>query len=212
MGGILYLDMNALTESDDELQTVLYSFPINAQNNILCNSRGIYMTLNHLIRDITKQTPKIASFFYNNNKVNVVFSSPEENKLLLLSLPEACANEQAILLINSQILRFLEFTYQTIGRCFSIESLRKEIDSFFARFFLRMLKVIENQVCFEEILPAATFLYLPKEAQLQIDDALTELEASDYREWVKAFRFVARNFTTVCCRMKILWIVSDFSL
>lgn len=185
-GGVLYLDMGALTENDDEARGILYEFP---GDNILCRARGIFMTLNHLIKDVTKQTPKLTSFFCNNKKVNVVYCTTEDNRLFLLSLAENHATKHEILLIQKQILRFLEFTYQSIGACFENQRFRKEIDSFFARFFSRALKT-NKSVDFEQILPAASFLYLPKEAQLQIDDALTELEASDYREWVSCSHFL----------------------
>lgn len=188
-GGVLYLDMGALTENDDELKAILYSFPAN---NVLYNSRGIYMTLNHLVKDVTKQTPKLTTFFCNKTKVNVVYTTVEDRRLFLFSLPELQATKQEILLINKQIIRFLEFTYQSVDNCMEKQCFRKEVDSFFARFFSRILKSTnrENLVDFEEVLPVATFLYLPKEAQLQIDDALTELEACDYREWVSKHSLV----------------------
>lgn len=214
MGGVLYLDMGALTENDDELKAILYSFPAN---NILCKSRGIYMTLKHLIKDVTKQATKTTTFFCNNQKVNVVYNSLDDNRLFLFALPENLATKPEISLINNQILRFLQFTYQSINKSFENERFRKEIDSFFVRFFSRTLKMSSNetQVEFEEILPAATFLYLPKEAQLQIDDALTELEASDYREWVrfkkKSLHSTHNFFSSTIHRMRILWIVNDFS-
>lgn len=188
MGGVLYLDMGALTENG-ELQAVLYAFPAHSESNVLCNSRGIYMTLSHLIKDIAKQTPKVTTFSCSTSKLNVVYTSPLENRLFLLMLPENCATKQEVLLINNQLLRFLQFTYQSVNKALETESLKTEIDSFFARFFSGKLKLnnrpsAEAQISFEKVLPAATFLHLPKEAQLQIDDALTELEASDYREWV----------------------------
>lgn len=211
MAGVLYLDMGALTENDDELQVILYSFPPSSQNNVLCNSRGIYMTLNHLIKDVTKQTPKTTTFICNNSTINVAYTSTSNNRLFLLALPEDCITSQEIVLINNQILRFLMFTYQSISGCLENERNKKEIDSFFSRFFSRTLRS-NNRICFEEQLPAVTFLDLPKEAQLQIDDALTELEASDYREWVRFYWFRYFFKINLCrLRMKILWIVSDFS-
>lgn len=206
LGGVLYLDMGALTESDDELRAILYAFP---GDNILCKSRGIYMTLNHLIKDVTKQTPKITSFFCNNKRVNVVYCCTNDNRLFLFSLSENHATKHEILLIQKQILRFLEFTYQSIGGCLESQRFRKEIDSFFARFFSRTLKTYKS-VDFEQVLAAASFLYLPKEAQLQIDDALTELEASDYREWVRFFPLFTPSTKFFFPRMKIHWTVNDF--
>lgn len=38
---------------------------------------------------------------------------------------------------------------------------------------------------FETILSAAQLIRLPKEAHIQIDSALNEMEAMDYRDWVR---------------------------
>lgn len=40
-----------------------------------------------------------------------------------------------------------------------------------------------TQIRFEESLMESHYVPLPKEAQLRIDDALSEMEAMDYREW-----------------------------
>jgi hypothetical protein len=94
------------------------------------------------------------------------------------------------------------FLYETLDKCFTLES---QLDDFFARFFTRLLngqawttsdtiinrnfQETPSQTCsrqFEEVLPAAPTLHLPNGAYMQVDDALTELEASDYREWVQS--------------------------
>lgn len=41
-----------------------------------------------------------------------------------------------------------------------------------------------NNCLFEYVMPVVPTLKLPDDAVTQIDDALSELEASDYREWV----------------------------
>lgn len=42
---------------------------------------------------------------------------------------------------------------------------------------------------FEDTLPAARFVQLPRDAQIQIDAALNEMEAMDYRDWVIDYQF-----------------------
>lgn len=203
LGGVLYLNMEALSENGNELDAILYAFPSHSDKNVLSNSRGIYMTLLHLIKDITKQIPKLTSFYYNNIKVNVAYCCPREGRLLLLMLPEDCSTQQEIIFAINELKRFMEFTYQTLNRALETDSLKCEIDSFYARFFSKILKLntqLQSDECvdFEDSLPAALFLNLPKEAQLQIDDALTELEASDYREWVFIIINRCFNFLMSC--------------
>ena len=43
---------------------------------------------------------------------------------------------------------------------------------------------IAQEIKFETTIPAAQFVRLPRDAQIQIDAALNSLEAMDYRDWV----------------------------
>lgn len=101
----------------------------------------------------------------------------------------------------------LEFTYKNIERCFEDETIKSELDHFFSRYFTRILTTglwlkaeqctdiseitnksnFQNPHQFENLLPASFLLTLPPDAQMQIDDALSELEASDYRDWVYVY-------------------------
>lgn len=199
--GVMYLNTDCLTENGDECKAVEYCFPHSAESNVLYNSKGVYITLNHLLVDLMKEAPRTTTFLSNNSEIHVVYTGFEGNKLLLFMFPGTVSKEEAIL-INDEVIRFLKFTYQTLNRCFESDNSQSECDCYFTRLFLRILKLErclynqesirpdngeccpETHVQFEEILPAAVFLLLPKEVELQIDDALTELEASDYREWV----------------------------
>lgn len=47
-----------------------------------------------------------------------------------------------------------------------------------------------NNCIFEQIMPVVPTLKLHDDAITQIDDALSELEASDYREWVRLLSII----------------------
>lgn len=203
--GIVYIITDKISENNQENKDVSYCLPRPFQKNILCSSRGMYLTLNHLLNDVTKSKPRITSIRYKGQLAHVVYTNYNEN-LLLLMLPDDHVTAQEILLINDEIIRVLEFTYDTLDKCFINEHNTVQLDMFFARFlatilsngkcrtirhFLEIEDHVENKVMkskiyhFEDIIPAAATLVLPDEAQMQIDDALAELEASDYREWVR---------------------------
>lgn len=183
--GVLYLNMDYFIENGNEYDAIVYSYPKLIENNILCKSRGIYVTLNHLLQDVTKEKPKLTSLLSNGSLTHVVYTCIQTNKLFLLMIPDNCLSAKELLITNNEIIRFLQFTYQSVDKCLHSEELRNQVDSFFFRLFLRILEEGEHRkTLFEEVLPAAMFLHMPKEAQMQIDDALNDLEASDYREWV----------------------------
>ncbi|KAJ8932886.1 hypothetical protein NQ314_014367 [Rhamnusium bicolor] len=202
--GIVYINTENLNESNQENEDVTYCFPRPMPKNILCSSRGMYITLNHLLNEITKTKPNSTSIKYKDRLAHVVYTS-FENNLLLFMLPDNRASIQEIIFINNELIRLLQFSYGSINKCFTSEKYLTQVDHFFSRFFARVLssglwataqqfvelqdlstKSLEVSPCqFEYVLPIATTLSLPGEAQMQIDDALTELEASDYREWVR---------------------------
>lgn len=202
--GVLYINTESISESGPEFEGILYCYPRPFEKNLLCSSRGVFITLNHLLHEITQCKPQVTSFLWNNRLSHVAYTS-FENKLLLFMLPDNRASVKEVLLENKEITRMLEFMYQTIDRCFETDLFKEQLDHFFSRFFTRLLcsglwPKAEQSVelfnitskaqqqgpqQFEDVLSVAHSLILPDEAQMQIDNALTELESSDYREWVR---------------------------
>lgn len=184
--GIILLSPESLTENSSEDESVLYSYP-RFTTNPLQPSKGIFITLNHLLHDAIKEFPEITTFELNKKLTHVSYTRLANNKkLLLLMAPADSVNAQQLSLITTSVIRFLEFVYQSIERALESGFFSKQIDALFRRFFEALQRDKGGDwFKFEGILPAAGILHLPREAQMQLDDALTELEASDYREWVK---------------------------
>ncbi|KAL3279394.1 hypothetical protein HHI36_016904 [Cryptolaemus montrouzieri] len=194
--GVLYLDTDALDEMAPEYQDVIYCYPKPMQKNKLCNAKGIFLTLNHLLQDITKSPTKLTSLSFNNVLCHVAYLKFEK-KLLLLMLPDNYAKPVEIESIVKEICRMLEFTYNTLD-VFFMDNAQKA-DHTFSMFFAKVLnggvwtgklKIPEdissippNDYVFEDLLLAIPTIELPNEAMIQIEDAMTELEACDYREW-----------------------------
>lgn len=204
---ILYLTTEGLSENGPENDGVLYCYPRPEKHNFLCTSRGTFITLNHLIPEISKQwIPSSSTVFVKDTFVNIAYTS-RGNELLLLALPDKKCNLFELKHINKELVRMLEFCYQSLDRCFKSGENVKKLDHLFSRLFaqiltcgygwdsqngvrlenIRLLSEATSQPLFEQCLPMAQGVNLPWEAHLQIDDALTELEAADYREWVRFF-------------------------
>lgn len=77
-----------------------------------------------------------------------------------------------------------------------------------------------RQTDFNFLLPAVQSIELPRDAQIQIDAALTEMEAMDYRDWVfscsidSVFFVIFLNKIILyfnICRITTLWNVKDYT-
>lgn len=206
--GVIYLTTEGLSETGPEFDGVLYCYPTPMNRNTLCSSRGTFVTLNHLLPDILKTAPTISTVLMNNALTHIVYYS-YGSKLLLMSFPDLRCSGKEALKVSKEIIRTLEFCYQTVDRCFTTEAFKAQVDRFFSRIFARLLtsgtwpgalqhielqslnpaNIKQAPVQFENILPASQWVPLPKEAQMQLDDALNELEACDYRDWVRRKKY-----------------------
>lgn len=117
---------------------------------------------------------------------------------------------QEIVEITEDIVRTLEFTYQSLTKCFTFVENQSSLDHFFTLIVHRLTGIkdsyrdadvkknsaklesttesMENYK-FKSVFSVASFIQLPRDAQIQIDAALSEMEAMDYRDWVYQYLF-----------------------
>ncbi|XP_057318515.1 protein inturned [Microplitis mediator] len=202
--GVIYLQTSGLSETGPEMQGVLYTYPRSENkslHSILCTARGAFVTLNHLLPDTFSSSPSSTTISVGSEQIHVLYVA-RDDELLLLAVPERwySLNESRELL--GDIVRTLEFSYATLNKCFADEYNHLELDHMFYLAFTRLLGIdndeepVDDEVyqlksaierrekCeFERIVAAAHHVQLPVEAQFEIDCALNEMEAMDYREW-----------------------------
>ncbi|XP_066589058.1 protein inturned isoform X2 [Prorops nasuta] len=203
--GILYLNTTDLSEIGAETQGVLYSFPRSepkGPHSILFLSRGSFITLNHLLPGIAGSQPTSTTMYIANRKVNILYI-PRDKELLLIALPQSCCSLEEAVMLSRDIIKCLEFTYQSLTKCFMVQDNYSSLDHFFGLIIQRLLKInynvsdnnsnqnlnLENlaqnmeQYKFKSAFSVAHLIHLPRDAQIQIDAALNEMEAMDYRDW-----------------------------
>ncbi|KAF7384454.1 hypothetical protein HZH68_014066 [Vespula germanica] len=202
--GIIYLCTTDLSETGQELQGVLYSFPRSDNvHSTLCSARGAFITLNHLLPEIVGAQPISTTVHIAGEEMHIVYTSCNE-ELLLIALPEKCCSLEEAGMLSADIVKTLEFTYQSLTKCFTNQENYDSIDHFFFLIIQRLLDIknsedntnsskseIDLQCCtrnlenykFKSSFSVAHFVHLPRDAQIQIDAALNEMEAMDYRDW-----------------------------
>ncbi|CAH1961039.1 unnamed protein product [Acanthoscelides obtectus] len=213
--GMVYINTENLKESNKDNEDIVYCFPTPVKSNVLSTTRGMYITLNHLLNEITKSKPQVSSIDHNGQTTHIAYNN-FGSKLLLFMLPDVMASRDDTLLISKKIVRLLEFTYDSIDSCFADDLNICQLNHFLARFFAgslggdvwctiqQLLETEEDdlikpkkQYYFEDLLSVVPVINLTDEANMLVDDALTELEASDYREWNEEPLDCQRLFTII---------------
>ncbi|XP_011142011.1 protein inturned [Harpegnathos saltator] len=204
--GVIYLKTADLSEMGQELQGVLYTFPRSETKNVyssLCTARGAFITLNHLLPSITGPQPVSTTVYIGEEKMHIVYTS-HDDELLLIALPERWCTVQEAVKITEDVVRMLEFTYQSLTKCFTTSENQSSLDHLFILIMHRLINIkdssndieakkhmvepqntVENteNYKFRSAFSVANFIQLPRDAQIQIDAALSEMEAMDYRDW-----------------------------
>lgn len=174
--------ISKLEDGDNNVITPTFSFP-NKDRNVLFSIRGSFMTLQSILEDNFQCEPTLSTFKVQRALFHVAYKCLPAGLLLLgfnarhVTLFEAKQHA-------SNFIENLKFLFNTETEAFSTGNLSqlqhicelKQID-------LLSSKKTSVEVHFERILSQPKYVSLPKEIQLRIDDAISELEAMDFFNW-----------------------------
>ncbi|XP_022124017.2 protein inturned [Pieris rapae] len=193
---ILYICCNDVEFQNNDDKGVLYCYPRPLNNNFLYNTRGAYVTLNHLApKSLGTSEPLVSTLLHNSTLVNVAYKS-HNGDLMLIAMPNAAIDVFCIKRIIQDIVRTLEFLYGSLKTCFTKPKNVEKLDGIFCRIFATLLFGDKKSGNFQEVIGAHA-VSLPLEVKIQVDDAITELEAADYREWTDDVENFQRMYTVI---------------
>ncbi|KAL4716107.1 hypothetical protein ACJJTC_013884 [Scirpophaga incertulas] len=205
MCSILYICSNDTEYNSIDDKGVLYCYPRPFSQNFLYNTRGIYITLNHLApKALGTSAPVTSTVLYKNVLLNVSYTIHYGN-LLLIAFPNKQVDLFATNKICASIVRILELLHGSINNCFTKPNNVDKLDKLFSLIFVTLLVKddtgfkCDGAVTYFEDLLAAHAVTLPLEVRVQVDDAITELEAADYREWIDDVEKFQRIYTVIGC-------------
>lgn len=170
---------------DDEHKNSLYHYPEDPNSNFLYKARGSFLTLNAVLSEELKTKPSASKLAFENVEYFVYYRSMN-GFLVLYSFPCSMVTLSEGNLRADELLTYIKLMFPNM----SLDSFKKtNFRQFMCNFCevqrVRMLTK-RNKLCgspLEDILKESRHLPLPKEAQLRIFDALSEMEAMDYRNW-----------------------------
>lgn len=179
---MMYLTMEGTTEHGPEGQDVMFCYPSKNLTELYA-TRGSFLTINSLAKEAFNTHPITSSIRIAGQSFNVVYTSfNDNNELLLIAFTEEILNSQESVLKSMQIQRYLEFSFRTVPNAFQ-EANSNQLKDVCKLIERSLLQHKSKPINFHESMIEAHLVALPKEAQLRIDDALSEMEAMDYREW-----------------------------
>ncbi|XP_061400751.1 protein inturned [Musca vetustissima] len=170
---------------NDEHKKSLYYYPDNP-DNFLYKARGSFLTLSTVLTEELKTKPFASQLSFNNEEY-VVFYRNLNGFLVLFSYLASMVTIPEGNLRADELLTYISFMQPQM----SLDSFKNATFIQFMHNFCNIQRI--RLMCqkdrhrggfpLEEAIKESRHLPLPKEAQLRIFDALSEMEAMDYRNW-----------------------------
>ncbi|XP_008934941.1 PREDICTED: protein inturned [Merops nubicus] len=192
---VMFLTMKLDSETAKDEQEILYQYPISEASQKLKSVRGIFLTLSDVLETVTGTQIISSSLFLCEKLVQVVYWK-ESDKLLVIGLPEENVPLSQLRNMLENVVRTLKFMYSSLDSAFCQVENVSRLDHFFNLFFQRALQPARLRAnaspsahhydtcstLFLDSLPGLRWLTLPQEIKMEIDTALSDLEAADFAE------------------------------
>ncbi|XP_075277065.1 protein inturned isoform X2 [Opisthocomus hoazin] len=205
---IMFLTMKLDSETSKDEQEILYQYPKSEASQKLKSVRGIFLTLSDILESVTGTQIISSSLFLCEKLVQVVYWK-ESDKLLVIGLPEENVPLTQLRNMIEDVVRTLKFMYSSLDSAFCQVENVSRLDHFFNLFFQRALQPARLKsnaslsaqhydtcsALFLDNLPGLRWLTLPQEIKMEIDTALSDLEAADFAELSEDYYDMRRLYT-----------------
>ncbi|XP_004855011.1 protein inturned isoform X1 [Heterocephalus glaber] len=205
---IMYLTLQLDSETSKEEQEILYHYPMSEASQKLKSVRGIFLTLSDMLENITGTQITSSSLFLNGKQIHVAYLK-ESEKLLLIGLPAEKVPLPQLRNMIRDIAQTLKFMYGSLDSAFCQVENVPRLDHFFNLFFQRALQPAKlhssasptvqqydaASAVLLDNLPAVRWLTLPQEIKMELDTALSDLEAADFAELSEDYYDMRRLYT-----------------
>lgn len=197
-----------ITEDSDDFTTV-FSFPPK-DNNFLHKQKGSFLTIASIMKSSFDDYPMVTSIKVHNTSFFVTYTIRNgDNEYIFLGFNSNYAGLFDAKHITSNFVKFLDYIYPN----FIIINDFDQLISLCEITKNQLIRKCNDAVNFEQLFSCPKFVPLPKEIVLRINDALSELEAMDYRNWNESLMELFGKFNVIgsCLYYKTSLICSHFN-
>ncbi|XP_008682619.1 protein inturned [Ursus maritimus] len=205
---VMYLTLQLDSETSKEEQEILYHCPVSAASQKLKSVRGIFLTLCDMLENVTGTQVTSSSLLLNGKQIHVAYWK-ESDKLLLIGLPAEEVPLPQLRNMIEDVAQTLKFMYGSLDSAFCQVENVPRLDHFFNLFFQRALQPAKlhssaspstqqydaSSAVLLDSLPGVRWLTLPREIKMELDTALSDLEAADFAELSEDYYDMRRLYT-----------------
>uniref|UniRef100_A0A9L0K3L7 Protein inturned n=1 Tax=Equus asinus TaxID=9793 RepID=A0A9L0K3L7_EQUAS len=205
---VMYLTLQLDSETSKEEQEILYHYPVSDASQKLKSVRGIFLTLCDMLENVTGTQVTSSSLLLNGKQVHVAYWK-ESDKLLLIGLPAEEVPLPQLRNMIEDLAQTLKFMYSSLDSAFCQVENVPRLDHFFSLFFQRALQPATlhssaspsaqqydaSGAVLLDNLPGVRWLTLPQEIKMELDMALSDLEAADFAELSEDYYDMRRLYT-----------------
>ncbi|XP_006917820.1 protein inturned isoform X2 [Pteropus alecto] len=205
---VMYLTLELDSETSKEEQEILYHYPVSEASQKLKSVRGIFLTLCDMLENVTGTQVTSSSLLLNGKQIHVAYWK-ESDKLLLIGLPAEKVPLPQLRHMIEDVAQTLKFMYSSLDSAFCQVENVSHLDHFFDLFFQRALQLAKlhrsaspniqryetSSAVLLDNLPGVRWLTLPQEIKIELDMALSDLEAADFAELSEDYYDMRRLYT-----------------
>ncbi|KAG5676977.1 hypothetical protein PVAND_006768 [Polypedilum vanderplanki] len=197
-----------ISEDSDDYITV-FSYPPK-ENNFLHKLKGSFLTIASIMKNTFNIYPRITNIKVHNTIFYVTYTIRNGgNEFIFLGFNSNYGGSFDATHLTKNFVKFLDYIYPN----FIIMNDFEQLNSFCEIVKMQLIKKNSDAINFEQLFSCVKFVSLPKEIVLRINDALSELEAMDYRNWNESLMELFGKFSIIgsCLYFKNSLICSHFN-
>ncbi|XP_054967788.2 protein inturned isoform X8 [Pan paniscus] len=183
---IMYLTLQLDSETSKE-EEILYHYPMSEASQKLKSVRGIFLTLCDMLENVTGTQVTSSSLLLNGKQIHVAYWK-ESDKLLLIGLPAEEVPLPRLRNMIENVIQTLKFMYGSLDRALQPAKLHSSASPSAQQYDASCAVLLDN-------LPGVRWLTLPLEIKMELDMALSDLEAADFAELSEDYYDMRRLYT-----------------
>lgn len=200
---------NDEVSDDSEDFTTLFSFPPK-DNNFIHKLKGSFLAIASIMKTSFDSDPVITSISVHDLRYYVAYAIRNDEKdFIFVSFNSLYTSLFDARQHATNLLKFLDFIYPNFMEFKNSDQLTIVCEMM----KIQLLKSSSQVINFEQLFSLMTYVPLPKEIVLRINDSLSELEAMDYRNWNEDLMELFGRFNVIgsCLFYKTSLICSHFN-
>lgn len=189
--------------------TTVYSYPPQ-ENNFLHKLKGAFLTIGSLVKNNFNSYPTSTDIKVHNTIFHITYTIRNgDNEFIFLGFNSNYAQLFDAEHLNKNFVSFLDYIYPNLF----IENEFDQLTGLCEMMKIQLMNKTSSAINFEQQFALSKFVSLPKEIVLRINDALSELEAMDYRNWNESLMELFGKFFIIgsCVYYKTSLICSHFN-